>query len=110
MDLIAGILWLRKLGIGRSLNAIEIVGAIDNYLFSKSDLEFKRDLLLDDDGDWLLWPLLPENLPDSSREYGGVLFPFWCKGFKFGDKEEVDFITVDLMLEKADKIKEDFGY
>ena len=26
------------------------------------------------------------------------------------DKEEVDFITVDLMLEKADKIKEDFGY
>ena len=26
------------------------------------------------------------------------------------DKEEVDFITVDLMLEKADKIKDDFGY
>ncbi len=26
------------------------------------------------------------------------------------DKEEVDFITVDMMLEKADKIKEDFGY
>lgn len=26
------------------------------------------------------------------------------------DKEEVDFITVDLMLEKADKIKADFGY
>lgn len=26
------------------------------------------------------------------------------------DKEEVDFITVDVMLEKADKIKEDFGY
>ncbi|MEZ4874401.1 MAG: alpha/beta hydrolase-fold protein [Flavobacteriaceae bacterium] len=26
------------------------------------------------------------------------------------DKEEVDFITVDLMLERADKIKEDFGY
>ncbi|MEZ4858514.1 MAG: alpha/beta hydrolase-fold protein [Flavobacteriaceae bacterium] len=26
------------------------------------------------------------------------------------DKEEIDFITVDLMLEKADKIKEDFGY
>ena len=26
------------------------------------------------------------------------------------DKEEVDFITIDLMLEKADKIKEDFGY
>ena len=26
------------------------------------------------------------------------------------DKEEVAFITVDLMLEKADKIKEDFGY
>jgi len=26
------------------------------------------------------------------------------------DKEEVDFITVDLLLEKADKIKEDFGY
>lgn len=26
------------------------------------------------------------------------------------DKEEVDFITVDLMLDKADKIKEDFGY
>ena len=26
------------------------------------------------------------------------------------DKEEVDFITVDLMLEKADRIKEDFGY
>ncbi len=26
------------------------------------------------------------------------------------DKEEVDFITVDMMLDKADKIKEDFGY
>ena len=26
------------------------------------------------------------------------------------DKEEVDFITTDLMLDKADKIKEDFGY
>lgn len=26
------------------------------------------------------------------------------------DKEEVDFITIDLMLERADKIKEDFGY
>jgi predicted alpha/beta superfamily hydrolase len=26
------------------------------------------------------------------------------------DKEEVDFITVDLMLDKADQIKEDFGY
>lgn len=26
------------------------------------------------------------------------------------NKEEVDFITVDLMLDKADKIKEDFGY
>lgn len=26
------------------------------------------------------------------------------------DKEEVDFITVDLMLDRADKIKEDFGY
>ena len=26
------------------------------------------------------------------------------------NKEEVDFITVDLMLEKADKIKDDFGY
>ena len=26
------------------------------------------------------------------------------------DKEEVDFITIDLMLDKADKIKEDFGY
>lgn len=26
------------------------------------------------------------------------------------DKEEVDFITIDLMLEKADKIKTDFGY
>ena len=26
------------------------------------------------------------------------------------DKEEVNFITVDLMLDRADKIKEDFGY
>jgi hypothetical protein len=26
------------------------------------------------------------------------------------DKEEVDYITIDLMLEKADKIKTDFGY
>lgn len=26
------------------------------------------------------------------------------------DKEEVDFITTDLMLDKADKIKEDFGF
>ena len=26
------------------------------------------------------------------------------------DKEEVEFITTDLMLDKADKIKEDFGY
>ena len=26
------------------------------------------------------------------------------------DKEEVDFITVDLMLDKADQIKYDFGY
>jgi len=26
------------------------------------------------------------------------------------DKEEVDFITIDLMLERADKIKTDFGY
>lgn len=26
------------------------------------------------------------------------------------DKEEVDYITIDLMLDKADKIKEDFGY
>ncbi len=26
------------------------------------------------------------------------------------EKEEVEFITVDLMLDKADKIKEDFGY
>lgn len=26
------------------------------------------------------------------------------------DKEEVDFITTDIMLDKADKIKEDFGY
>ncbi|MFT7071684.1 alpha/beta hydrolase [Patiriisocius sp. Uisw_017] len=26
------------------------------------------------------------------------------------DKEEVDFITIDMMLDKADKIKDDFGY
>jgi predicted alpha/beta superfamily hydrolase len=26
------------------------------------------------------------------------------------DKEEVDFITTDIMLDKSDKIKEDFGY
>jgi hypothetical protein len=26
------------------------------------------------------------------------------------DKEEVGFITLDVMLDKADKIKEDFGY
>lgn len=26
------------------------------------------------------------------------------------DKEEVDFITIDLLLERADKIKTDFGY
>jgi hypothetical protein len=26
------------------------------------------------------------------------------------NKEEVEFITIDLMLDKADKIKEDFGY
>ena len=26
------------------------------------------------------------------------------------DKEEVDFITIDMMLDKADKIKEDFGW
>ena len=26
------------------------------------------------------------------------------------DKEEVDFITIDVMLDRADKIKEDFGY
>ncbi|MAP54040.1 alpha/beta hydrolase-fold protein [Altibacter sp.] len=26
------------------------------------------------------------------------------------DKEEVDFITIDIMLDKADKIKTDFGY
>ncbi len=26
------------------------------------------------------------------------------------DKEEVDFITTDLMLDRADKIKDDFGY
>ncbi|EDM44304.1 Predicted hydrolase of the alpha/beta superfamily protein [unidentified eubacterium SCB49] len=26
------------------------------------------------------------------------------------DKEEVDFITIDKMLDKADKIKDDFGY
>lgn len=26
------------------------------------------------------------------------------------DKEEVDFITVDIMLDRADKIKEDFGW
>jgi predicted alpha/beta superfamily hydrolase len=26
------------------------------------------------------------------------------------DKEEVDFITVDMLLDRADKIKEDFGY
>lgn len=26
------------------------------------------------------------------------------------DKEEVDFITIDVMLDKADKIKTDFGY
>lgn len=26
------------------------------------------------------------------------------------DKEEVDFITIDLMLDRADKIKEDFGW
>ena len=26
------------------------------------------------------------------------------------DKEEIDFITVDLLLDRADKIKEDFGY
>ena len=26
------------------------------------------------------------------------------------DKEEVDFITIDTMLDKAEKIKEDFGY
>ena len=26
------------------------------------------------------------------------------------DKEEVGFITLDLMLDMADKIKQDFGY
>ena len=89
MDLIDGILWLRKLGIGRSLNAIEIVSAIDNYLFSESDLEFKRDLLLDDDGNWLLSPLLPENESEPYILYQD-LYPFWCKGFDFGNNEEVD--------------------
>ena len=26
------------------------------------------------------------------------------------DKEETDFITVDMLLDRADKIKADFGY
>jgi hypothetical protein len=26
------------------------------------------------------------------------------------DKEEVDFITIDKLLDRADKIKDDFGY
>ena len=72
------------------------------------------------------WESLREIAPLATRQYPDLILGDYYMGryyeeigdpkramrtFQGGfDKEEVDFITVDLMLDKADQIKYDFGY
>lgn len=94
MQLINAILGLRKLGIGRSLSASEIVGGIDNYLFTATDWAFEGYLLFDEHNLSMLLPLLPEDHPDQLEEYDNEiedLYPelqIWCKGFGISDEDE----------------------
>jgi hypothetical protein len=98
MYLINAILGLRKLGIGRSLSASEIVGGIDKYLFTATDWAFEGYLLFDEHGDSKLLPLLPANHPSQLDEYVYVYFDeiedlypelqIWCKGFGISDADD----------------------
>jgi hypothetical protein len=72
MSLKNAILGLRKLGIGRSLSAYQIVNEIDKYLFTGTD--WAGYLLFDEDGDSEFLPLLPENHPDQFDEYQDEYF------------------------------------
>ena len=98
MSLKNAILGLRKLGIGRSLSASQIVNEIDKYLFTGTD--WTGYLLFDEDGDSEFLPLLPENHPDQFYEYQDEYFneiedlypklEFWCRGFEFNEDEDRD--------------------
>ena len=101
MEVVYAVLWLRRLGFGRSLSAQEIIEQIDGYLFPVDEFEFVRDFLFDDEGDSLLLPLLPDNHPShfgqEDDEYWNDVedlypdLPIWCKGFALGSEDEFEF-------------------
>lgn len=88
------ILGLRKLGIGRSLSASEIVKGIDEFLFTETDWSFEGYLLFDEDNYSMLLPLLPDNHPDQEEEYFfeiKEIFPElqrWCHGFEIRNVDD----------------------
>ena len=100
------VLWLRKIGIGRSLSALEIVRCIDGYLFPVWPFGYEHDFLYDADGESLLLPLLPESHPmqfdidDQDWDEFDDLFPnlpIWFKGFEFDGFEEREFTQFDAI-------------
>ena len=104
MSLKDAILGLRKLGIGRSLSATEIVNGIDKYLFTGTDWAYEGYLLFDEDNHSMLLPLLPDDHPDQLQEYDNEiedLYPDlqnWCEGFEIsGADEERDLSQFDAI-------------
>ena len=101
MAVVDTVLWLRRLGFGRSLSAQEIIKQIDGYLFPVDEFEFVRDLLFDDEGNSLLLPLLPGNHPShfskEDDEYWNDIedlypdLPIWCKGFALDSEDKYHF-------------------
>jgi hypothetical protein len=107
MAVVDTVLWLRRLGFGRSLSAQEIIEQIDGYLFPTNELEFARDFLFDDEGNSLLLPLLPGNHPShfdqEDDEYWNDIedlypnLPIWCKGFALDSGDEFDLTQFDAI-------------
>ena len=109
MEFKYAVLWLRRLGIGRSLSAKEIIESMDSFLFPNRQSEFLFELLFDDEGKSLLLPLLPENHPrqfdEEEDEYWNEIedlyphLPIWCRGIVLGDDEheELEFTQFDAI-------------
>lgn len=123
MILTDAILWLRKLGIGRSLSASAIVNELDKYLFPD-------EIFYDDDGnretkqdnlerkifcarieEWLNVPVVPSNrmmiVAETKFNTSGEWVEYfeemyesksWCKGLHlFYDREEDDLTQLDAI-------------
>ena len=118
MAVVDAVLWLRRLGFGRSLSAQDIIEQIDGYLFPIGEYKFAHDLLFDDEGNSLLLPLLPDNHPShfdqEDDEYWNDVedlypdLPIWCKGFTLGGEDEYEFTqfhAIEIFLCVSEVVK-----